>query len=588
MLDVRLYRLAFVPVVVALLLAAFSLGERPRPIRTTLAPDAFDGARASATLDALAQAYGRRAPGSPGDEALADRVQDELERAGFTPRRTGFTAQTVEGEQRLETVIGERVGRNNRRIVVVTHRDAAAPGAEAELSSTAALVELARLFRGRATRRTLTLVSTSGATGGEAGIRRLVGQLGDGPVDAVLVLGDLAARAVRRPVVVPWSESGGIAPMRLRRTVEEAVRLETDLDPGSPRALAQLFRQAAPLTLTGQGALGAEGLAAVTLQASGERGPPPGARASEEQLEAFGRATLRSISALDNGPDVPSGPREYLFAQRQVVPRWTVALVGAALLLPALLAAVDGLARVRRRRGAVTPWLRWLAAGAVPFVLVALVARVLGLAGAVPSLPGAVDPAVLGPDAAVLAVLGLVLVLGLLVRGPVARLLGARPAPQHDDVAGASAALAVLLAVLAVVVWAVNPYTALLLAPAVHLWLLAAVPEVRVPRPVVVLMVLAGFLPWALVALYYSSQFALDPLELVWLCALLLAGGTTGPLGVLAWSLLLSCAVGAAVAGWRKPRERDLPPEEPPVRSRGPLTYAGPGSLGGTTSALRR
>ena len=43
MLDTRLYRAAFVPLVLALLVAAFALGERPRPIGTTLAPDAFDG-----------------------------------------------------------------------------------------------------------------------------------------------------------------------------------------------------------------------------------------------------------------------------------------------------------------------------------------------------------------------------------------------------------------------------------------------------------------------------------------------------------------------------------------------------------------
>jgi hypothetical protein len=594
MLDVRLYRAAFVPVVVAVLIAAFSLGERPRPIRTTLAPDAFDGQRAYAGLLELARTYPRRAPGSPGDEALADRVQADLDRAGFAPRRERFAAETVDGEQTLETVIGERVGRDSRRIVIVAQRDApaddrgaAGDGGAARLSGTAALLELARLYRGRATRRTLTLVSTSGATGGSAGVRDLVDRLG-GPVDAVVVLGDLAGRTVRRPVVVPWSESAGIAPMRLRRTVEEAVRAETDLDPGAPRALVQLARLAVPLTLTAQGPLGAGGLPAVTLQASGERGPPPGAEVSRGRLQAFGRATLRSISALDNGPDVPAGPREYVIAQRQVVPRWTVALLGGALLLPLLVAAVDGLARVRRRRGAVGVWLRWLAAGALPFVLCALVMRVLGLAGAVPPLAGAVDPAVLAPDGAVLALAVLVLVLGLLVRGPAARALGARSAPRPDDVPGAAAAIAVVLAVVAIAVWAVNPYTALLAVPAAHLWLLVAVPEVRVPRALGVALVLAGLVPLALVALYYAGQFGLGPLDLAWMGVLLLAGGTAGPLGVLAWSLLLSCALGAVLTGWRAPRGADEPGGDEPVRIRGPLSYAGPGSLGGTSSALRR
>ena len=53
---------------------------------------------------------------------------------------------------------------------MLAHRDAAAPG-RAELSGTAALLELARLFRQRDLRKTLVLVSTSGATTGFAGAR---------------------------------------------------------------------------------------------------------------------------------------------------------------------------------------------------------------------------------------------------------------------------------------------------------------------------------------------------------------------------------------------------------------------------------
>jgi hypothetical protein len=101
-------------------------------------------------------------------------------------------------------------------------------------------------------------------------------------------------------------------------------------------------------------------------------------------------------------------------------------------------------------------------------------------------------------------------------------------------------------------------------------------------------MVLAGLLPLVLVGLYYAGQFGLGPVDLSWMGLLLVAGGTAGPLGVLAWSLLLSCALGAALAGWRKPRDRDEPDGDEPVRIRGPLSYAGPGSLGGTSSALRR
>ncbi|HEX8205151.1 MAG TPA: hypothetical protein VF587_03730, partial [Solirubrobacteraceae bacterium] len=405
MLDVRIYRTAFVPVLLAVVVVAFSLAERPRPIGTTLAPDAFDGRRAMTTLAELEREFPDRRPGSLGDDAVAALVEERLRFPNpETPRRERVTpafetstrvrdGQTIDGETGLLTVLGERTGREQRRIVVVAERDAADAPSLGRLTATAALLELARVYEGRRTRRTLTLVSTSGGSGGAAGIRRLAQEL-PGPIDAVIVLGDLGSESeVDLPVVVPWSEQGGLAPLRLRRTVEQAVELETTVDdPGSPRALAQFFRQAVPLTLTGQGALGAEGVSAVTLSLTGERGPTPGAGVSRARLQDFGRAALRSISALDNGPDVPAGPREYVAFQRRIIPVWGVRLLGAMLLFPLLIAAVDGLARVRRRGSPVAPWLRWLVACSLPFLLAAFFARLLGATDVLPALPGPVDP----------------------------------------------------------------------------------------------------------------------------------------------------------------------------------------------------
>lgn len=592
MLDLRIYRVAFVPLLFAVLIAAFALAERPRPIGTTLAPDAFDGRRAMSTLTELRRTFPNRRPGSPGDDALARRVEQEFRRA-FTPgavRVVRRSAETIDGEAALTSVIAERTGRDRRRLVVVSQRDAAGPEEAARLSATAAMLELARLFEGRALRRTVTFVSTSGGTGGMEGVRDALAAI-DGPTDAVLVLGDLAGTETRRPMVVPWSESGGTAPVRLRRTVENAVRQEADLDAGAPRALAQLARLAVPVTLTPQGPAGAAGLAAVTLSVSGERGPAPDTEVSQARLGEFGRAALRSISALDNGPDVPSGPREYVLVQRRVLPEWTIAMLAGLLLLPALLGAVDGLARVRRRREPVAIWLRWLAASAAPFVLAVLVARLLGLTGIVPALPGAVDPDVLAPDVAAVVTVGVTLLLGFALRAPVGRLLGVprRPRDGGPYPVGAAAAIGIVLVALAIAVWFVNPYTALLLAPAVHLWLLAIVPEVRLPRIALAGMVLLGLLPFVLVGLWYAAQFGLDPLELAWMGVVLVAGGYAGPLGVLVWSLVLACFAGALTVALRK---RPRPPagggEEPPVTVRGPVSYAGPGSLGGTESALRR
>jgi hypothetical protein len=172
----------------------------------------------------------------------------------------------------------------------------------------------------------------------------------------------------------------------------------------------------------------------------------------------------------------------------------------------------------------------------------------------------------------------------------VAAALGAPRSVPDGGAPAAAAAIGVLLGALAVAVWIVNPYTALLLVPAVHLWLLATVPEVRLPRLGNLALVAAGLVPFVFVTTYYASEVGLDPLELVWAAVMVLSGGYAGPLGVLAWSAILSCGIGAALVAARKRRPpRDDGDDGPPdVSIRGPLTYAGPGSLGGTKSALRR
>jgi hypothetical protein len=60
-----------------------------------------------------------------------------------------------------------------------------------------------------------------------------------------------------------------------------------------------------------------------------------------------------------------------------------------------------------------------------------------------------------------------------------------------------------------------------------------------------------------------------------------------GPLSWAIYSLLLACLLAAVLVAMRS-RPAAAEPGEPVITMRGPLTYAGPGSLGGTESALRR
>ncbi len=358
MLDPRIYRASFLPVLLALLAVAFALQDRPRPIGTTLAPDAFVGQSAGALLDDLARGYPDRRPGSVGDDALARRVAAELRRAlqpGGEVRTTSvvtmqrFRGRTIDGTDDLVNVIATRPGRPGPGIVVVAHRDAAVRGSRAELSGTAALITLAQIAGGGRLRRSITFVSTTGGSGGAAGARAAVSRLQERPA-AVIVLGDMASERTHRPYVVPFSNGRGVAPVQLRRTVEAAARAETGSDPGSFRAATQWVRQAFPVTVGEQGAFGRAGLPAVLLSASGELPPSPDAPTSDRRLQAFGRTALRSIFALDNGPTIAGGPAPVLQTARKILSGRAIRLLGGALMLPVLLVAVDGFARARRRR----------------------------------------------------------------------------------------------------------------------------------------------------------------------------------------------------------------------------------------------
>lgn len=602
MLNGRLYRAAFVPFLFALAIAAFSLGPRPRPLTSTLAPDAFEGARAFSELRSLGARFPNRRPGSPGDEALAAHIARTLEGlggaagGGFSVRRERSEAQTIDGERTLQTVIAQRPGStSDAPILIIAHRDAAARGSLAELSGTAALLELARVFAARETKRTIVLASTSGGSGGDAGAAQLAaGQAASaqhGPFDAAIVLGDVAGARMRRPVVVPFSDGLGSAPLALQRTVTDAITHEAGTSPGAPSALGQLSHLIFPLAVGEQGVLNASGLPAVLVQVSGERGPSPREAVSAERLQGFGRSVLSAVDALDAAPDIGQAMQTSVLLQRQTVPAWALRLLSIAFLLPVLTAAADGLARMRRRRMPVGRWIVWTLSCALPFFSCALFAYLLGWLGvigaapSVPALPGAM-PFDAQAATTVVAV-ALTFALAWLLWGVLVRRLGwsVRPDPE---VAGLSLVLVALG--ICVVVWVLNPFTALLLLPALHLWLALAAPELRPRRVGALGLVALALVPLVLLIAFYAHQLGLGAGGTAWTGVLLLAGGHVGLGGALLWSLALGCAAAAAMLAAR-PSMPAVGPEAPDgaeVTIRGPMSYAGPGSLGGTESALRR
>ena len=588
MLNPRIYRAALLPAMLAVVVLAFSFQNEPGPLGTTLAPAAFNAPAAFTDLSHLARAFPERRPGGRrGDDALAARIAATLRgpSIGFDVRTETYQAHTALGTRPLETVIGERAGFSSGRIVVIAHRDALGPRATADLSGTATLIELARVLAGRTLDRTVDLVSISGSTG-LAGATQLANTLG-GPIDAVIVLGDVAGTRVTEPVVVPWSSGENIAPLLLRNTAAAAIRGETGLAPGGADLAAQFARLAFPMTLSEQGPFDARGIPAVLLPRAGERGPSASTPVGKQELNNFGRAALQTISALETGPSIPA-PSAYLIFKGMAVPEWPIRLLVLALILPVLAAAVDGFARAKRRGHTVGRWAGWVLASALPFALASLLLLGLGVTGLIRVLPpgpvGAGAVHVYLREAAEIGAAVLLLVLSMFpLRSFIVRRIGVRGDPS--DAGGAAAVLLVMCAI-SLAIWATNPFAAALIVPALHLWMWVVAPEVRLRIPVAITLLLVGLAPVALVILYYANQFGLGPLGVAWTGVLLIANGGLGVPALLEWSVVAGCAVSVAVIAARAARADA--PEAARVTVRGPITYAGPGSLGGTKSALRR
>ena len=590
MIEPRVYRAAFVPAVLAAVLVMFSIESRPRPLPQGLPADVlFDGRQAAAATRQIAETNPDRRAGRPGDAAIADRVARTFRSRGFSVELDRFERDG----KRLVNVVGRRAGKSRRQIVVVAARDATGvPDAAGSAGDTAALMELARVFEGRPSRRTLVLASVDGSALGEVGVRRLVDGLESSElVEGVLVISNLAARSTGRPTVVTWSNDvtrGGIG---LQRTVSDSIRQELSAPAAGASFAGQLARLAFPIGIGGQGVLLDEGYEGARIAGDGEVADTAGSGpedVDEDRLGGLGRATLRTVTALDQGGRPEHGPRTYLTAVSQVLPGWVLRLLALTLILPALVATVDAFARMRRRRVPVGPWLSWLGAGVLAFVAGLGLSYALALAGATPDPPAApVAPDLYPLDGPALAVLGVVAVFTTLAWLAL-RSVAVRTDPALTDPAnaGAGVAVALTLTLAALALWAVNPFSALVVAPGIHLWILATLVDPPPSRRARLIMVACGFVLPVLVAAYAMAVLGLDPLSGAWYLFLLVTGGHVSVV-----SALLGCVVAAALLSVvviaRSPHpEVEGKPEGPSVR--GPGSYAGPGSLGGTESALRR
>ncbi|MFL5918592.1 MAG: hypothetical protein ACJ74X_07690, partial [Gaiellaceae bacterium] len=504
MIEPRIYRAAFLPALFALVLVAFSLESPPRAAPQGLAADAlFEGVGAATLVRDIAATTPDRRAGRPGDSAVGSRVKQAFVSHGFTTTIDRFQQDGT----KLVNVIGRRPGSTNRQIVVMAARDAATvPDEAGSAADTAALIEFARVFEGRAARKTLVLASVDGGQLGDAGARRFADTLPAGSdVEAVIVLSNLGATRSSGPLVVGWSNDVGRGNLGIERTVASSLREELASIPHQEGAFAQFARLTFPIAPGAQGVLLPEGIDAVRVSGSGELRPDDsGRRVDVLRYGSLGRAALRMVSSLDSERETPKhGPATYIQFAGKVMPVWPVRLLALAFLLPALIASVDAFARTRRRREPVLPWLVWLASALLPFVLglaLALVLVLVGLARDAPAAP--LDPRSVSLDTqavcSLVATVFAIVLAWILARSSVIRRAASLP---DASAPGAACVASLSMCGLVLVLVFTNPFAALLLVPALHLWMLGTMTEATW-RTAAVMYVL-GLLPIALVAAYY-------------------------------------------------------------------------------------
>jgi hypothetical protein len=552
LIDFRLYRLMFSGTLLAVVIAMFSLEGTPDAIEAATSPGLEEG-RAATVARQIVAAAPERQPGSEGDEAVADLVVERFsEVAAGAVTEQEFDAEFEGEEVTLRNVLLTLPGDAGSLVVVFAPRDAArGEGAVSSAAATGLLVELAEALGNREHEKTFLLASTSGSTAGAAGARALLDGLPErDSVEAVIAITQPGAAARRAPFVVASSTDTTSGPVQLERTTAEAIeRQAQEASSGSP-AFTELARLAIPSGLGPQAPLVGEGVPTVAVSAAGERPLPESddelADLSGESLDAFGRAIESTVYAVDESPaSLDRGPGSYVELSGNLVPGWTIALLALSLVLPAAVAAIDGCARGARQRAAVLPGLAWAAARGLPFVGALLALYGLALVGAIPRPPFPFDPGLHQFGAGEAITLAVVAAVGvasavLLRRGGVT----AATAPVTAVPAvGAVAAAACLL------IWLLNPYLALLLAPAAHVWLLAV--SAPGPRRGALALGAAALAALPAVAALIAISSALDlGGDAPWTFTLMIADGQIGLLTMVAACFLAGAVVGAIALGF--------------------------------------
>jgi hypothetical protein len=568
----RIYRAGWLAVIIALLALAFTVGQPGSLPQPRLDPS-FDGQTARQFAAQLAQQFPDRRPGSQGAGEAAGWVTERLSDYGLRVHRQTFSADIPGlGSRELVNLLAVAPGRSPETIIVMAHRDdlGLSPGANDNASGTGALIELARNVASTTLAHTLVFLSTDGGSYGSLGavefardpdfLKQLIG--GRASVAAVVNLDSVGGGGP--PRLLYTGETARSPAIALVATARRSVEAQAETIPEEPSAVAQLVDLAFPFSLYGQAPFVARGLPAVTLTRAGVRPPPAPSddlsRLRGRSLDALGRSAQDLLAALDQAPETASGTATYVTVGSRFLRGWAIQFLLVTLLVPVIAATVDLFARLRRRHVALTPALRSLRSRLSVWIWVGAVFALFSFVGLFPN--GASRP--LDPDLApaadwpLLALFGFALLSGLgwVVARP--RLVPTRAATDEEELGGHLAAL-LGLAIVGLVVAAVNPFALVFVLPSLHAWLW--LPHLR-DRPLALRLAVyaSGFLGPLLLVASFAFRYEMGFDAFWYLAALASVGYISLPLVLvaLAWTAI-AAQIGALVLGRYVPYP---PPEE--------------------------
>ncbi len=566
MTGFRIYRAAFAPAVVAVVVLLFSLQGRPAPLPPVVASAEFDQ-RAAAGIDRqITEAAPARSPGSEGDRAIADLVAKR-----FAGVREGQVAEqrfdhNFEGEDvELRNVVLTLPGESARSVVVLAARDSASgPGAASSAAATAALLELVDKLRTSSHTKTLVFVSTDGGSDGAAGAREFVERFPDRDlIDGAIVLWQPGSATPREPSLLDTSNGSQSPSAQLVRTAERALTEQAGRQPRLEGAFGELAELALPSGLGEQAVLIEEDIDAVGLSSAGER-PLAVAADQPDDLSAatlgdLGRTALLLVATLDAAAAPPEhGPAAYLNLAGNLVPGWALALLALTLLLPAAVTSLEALAQAFRAGARPGSALRWAASRSLPLLAALLLLYLLAVTGIVarPAFP--FDPGRFRVGAG--QIVAMLLLASVIGAGYYAMRGWRVPAGLPHEVAAASLGLIAAVAVL--LAWLANPYLALLLVPVAHVWLLDARRAGPLAWPLALGAIAVSLLPMAAAVLHVTGRLDLGA-GAPWHFTLMVGAGQIGFLPMLALCLLCGSLVGlvalAARPTWTHLRSRREP-----------------------------